>query len=127
MSVPLRCTIENASVVESNSALRLLICSRVAALSAAVEKAGSTEMKAVRRALEGGGICTDGPSGRMCIDPGSHHGSHTIYRVHVRDDHSVEIPKIWNDIQPYWLGDVGCDLSKKDDFSQYTPSNLPKK
>ena len=94
---------------------------------AAVEKTASTDMKAVRRALESGGICTDGPSGRVCIDPGSHHGSHTIYLVHVKDDHSVEIPKIWNDIQPYWLAKVGCDLSKKDDFSQYTPSNLPKK
>jgi branched-chain amino acid transport system substrate-binding protein len=47
--------------------------------------------------------------------------------VHVRDDHSVEIPKVWNDIKPYWLGEVGCDLSTKDDFSQYTPSSLPKK
>lgn len=94
---------------------------------AAVEKAGSTEMKAVRKALESGSICTDGPSGKVCIDPKSHHGSQTIYLVHVQGDHSVTIPKIWNDIKPYWLGDVGCDLSKKDDFSQYTPSSLPKK
>ncbi len=94
---------------------------------AAVEKAGSTDMKAVRKALESGSICTDGPSGKVCIDPKSHHGSQTIYLVHVKGDHSVDIPKVWDDIKPYWLGDVGCDLSKKDDFSQYTPSNLPKK
>jgi urea transport system substrate-binding protein len=94
---------------------------------AAVEKAGSTDMKAVRKALESGSICTDGPSGKVCIDPKSHHGSQTIYLVHVKGDHSVDVPKVWNDIKPYWLGDVGCDLSKKDDFSQYTPSNLPKK
>jgi urea transport system substrate-binding protein len=81
----------------------------------------------VRKALESGSICTDGPSGKVCIDPKSHHGSQTIYLVHVKEDHSVEIPKVWSDIKPYWLGDVGCDLSKKDDFSQYTPSNLPKK
>ena len=94
---------------------------------AAVEKAKSTDMKAVRKALESGEICTSGPSGKVCIDPKSHHQSHTIYLVHVKADHSVEIPKVWNDIKPYWLGDAGCDLSKKDDMSQYTPSNPPKK
>jgi branched-chain amino acid transport system substrate-binding protein len=93
----------------------------------AVEKARSTDMKAVRKALESGTICTDGPSGKVCIDPKSHHQSHTIYLVHVKADHSVEIPKVWNDIKPYWLGDVGCDLTKKDDTSQYTPSSPPKK
>ena len=93
----------------------------------AVEKAGSTDMKKVRKALESGDICTDGPSGKVCIDPKSHHQSHTIYLVHVKADHSVEIPKVWNDIKPYWLGSVGCDLSKKDDTSQYTPSSPPKK
>ncbi len=93
----------------------------------AVEKAGSADMKKVRKALESGDICTDGPSGKVCIDPKSHHQSHTIYLVHVKADHSVEIPKVWNDIKPYWLGSVGCDLSKKDDTSQYTPSSPPKK
>jgi hypothetical protein len=94
---------------------------------AAAEKAKSTDMKAVRKALESGDICTDGPSGKVCIDPKSHHQSHTIYLVQVKADHSVVIPKVWNDIKPYWLGEAGCDLSKKDDTSQYTPSNPPKK
>jgi branched-chain amino acid transport system substrate-binding protein len=94
---------------------------------AAVEKAGSTEMKKVGDAMRAGGICTTGPSGKVCIDPKSQHQSHTIYLVHVKADHSVEIPKVWNDIEPYWLGQVGCDLSKKSDQAQYTPSNLPKK
>ena len=31
----------------------------------------------------------------------------------------------WENIEPYWLGEAGCDLSKKDDYSQYTPSNPP--
>jgi len=93
----------------------------------AVEKANSTDMKAVRKALESGDICTTGASGKVCIDPKSHHQSHTIYLVHVKADHSVEIPKVWSDIKPYWLGEAGCDLSKRDDFSQYTPSNPPKK
>ena len=90
----------------------------------AVEKAGSTDMKKVRRALETG-ISFDGPSGVVRIDPKSHHGSHTIFLVHVDKGHVVKIPKIWENIEPYWLGEAGCDLSKKDDYSQYTPSNPP--
>ncbi|ACS84620.1 Extracellular ligand-binding receptor [Musicola paradisiaca Ech703] len=92
----------------------------------AVEKAKSVDQVAVRKALESGDICTDGPSGKVCIDPKSHHLSHTIYLAHVRDDHSVEIPKVWPDIKPYWLGEAGCNLPVKPDTSQYTPSNPPK-
>ena len=90
----------------------------------AVELAGTTDMEKVRRALETG-ISFDGPSGVVKIDPKSHHGSHTIFLVHVGKDHVVTIPKIWENIEPYWLGEAGCDLSKKDDYSQYTPSNPP--
>jgi len=45
----------------------------------------------------------------------------------VQDDHSIKFPKVWNDIQPYWLGQAGCNLAVKADTSQYTPSNPPKK
>jgi branched-chain amino acid transport system substrate-binding protein len=34
---------------------------------------------------------------------------------------------VWHDIKPYWLGDVGCDLTKHNPNAQYTPSNLPPK
>lgn len=94
---------------------------------AAVEKAKSTDMVAVRKALEGGDICTSGPQGKVCMDPKSHHMSHTIYLAHVQGDHSIEFPKVWNDIKPYWLGEAGCNLAAKADYSQYTPSNPPKK
>ena len=94
---------------------------------AGVEKAHSVDQTKVKAALGSGGICTDGPSGKVCIDSKSHHTSHRIYLIHVKADHSVDIPKVWDDIKPYWLGEVGCDLSKKPDQSQYTPSNLPKK
>ncbi len=94
---------------------------------AAVEKAKTADIPAVRKAIEAGGICTTGPSGKVCVDPKSHHTSHTIYLVHVKADHSVEIPKVWNDIQPYWLGEAGCNLPVKADKTQYTPSNPPKK
>ena len=93
--------------------------------SKAVEKAGSTDTMKVVKALESG-ISHDGPSGVVTMDPKSHHGSHTIFLVRVGKGHEVTIPKIWKDIQPYWLGDSGCDLANKDDYSQYTPSNPPK-
>ena len=94
---------------------------------AAVEKAKSTDMVAVRKALEGGDICTSGPQGKVCMDPKSHHMSHTIYLAHVQGDHSIQFPKVWNDIKPYWLGEAGCNLAAKADYSQYTPSSPPKK
>ena len=93
--------------------------------SKAVEKAGSTDTMKVVKALESG-ISHDGPSGVVTMDPKSHHGSHTIFLVKVGKGHEVTIPKIWKDIQPYWLGESGCDLANKDDYSQYTPSNPPK-
>jgi len=94
--------------------------------SKAVEKAGTTDTMKVVEALESG-ISHDGPSGVVTMDPKSHHGSHTIFLVKVGKDHKVSIPKIWKDIKPYWLGDSGCDLANKADYSQYTPSNPPSK
>tara|TARA_B100001093_G_scaffold69439_2_gene59936 strand:+ start:281 stop:1513 length:1233 start_codon:yes stop_codon:yes gene_type:complete len=90
----------------------------------AVEKAGTTETMKVVEALESG-ISQDGPSGVVTMDPKSHHGSHTIFLIEVGKGHKVSIPKIWKDIKPYWLGDSGCDLANKADYSQYTPSNPP--
>ena len=90
----------------------------------AVEKAGTTETMKVVEALESG-ISQDGPSGVVTTDPKSHHGSHTIFLIEVGKGHKVSIPKIWKDIKPYWLGESGCDLANKADYSQYTPSNPP--
>lgn len=94
---------------------------------AAVEKANSTNQESVLKAIDGGGICTVGPQGKVCLDPKSHHASHTIDLIHVKVDHSIDIPQVWNDVQPYWLAKVGCDLPVKPDHRQYTPTNLPKK
>lgn len=93
-----------------------------------VEKAGgSTKIDDVRATLADGTLCYDAPEGKMCIDPKSQHTSHTIYLAHVAADHSIDFPTKWDDIKPYWLGDVGCDLTKKDPSAQYTPSSLPPK
>lgn len=88
-------------------------------------KAGTTDKAKVRRALESG-ISFDGPSGVVKIDPKSHHGSHNIFLVRVAKDHKVEIPKVWKDIQPYWLGQSGCDLTKKMIFHSIHQANRQK-
>ena len=31
------------------------------------------------------------------------------------------------EMAPYWLGEIGCDLTKDDPKDQYTPSYLPNK
>ena len=52
-------------------------------------------------------------------------GSH-VAEILTKKGHDVTIPKIWKDIKPYWLGDTGCDLENKADYSQNTPTNPPK-
>ena len=93
----------------------------------AVELAGTTDQKAVAKALETG-ICVDAPEspqGRVCIDPKTHHTSHTMTLVKVQPDHSLKTVQVFPDVQPFWLGEAGCDLLSKPDYNQYTPSNPP--
>ncbi len=92
-----------------------------------VERAnGSTDKEELRKVIAQGDVCYDAPEGKVCLDPKSQHMSHSIYLAKVNEDHSISFPKVWNDIKPYWLGEVGCDLTKNDPSEQYTPSNLPK-
>lgn len=90
-----------------------------------VERAGSTDHDAIRAVLGEGDVCYDGPSGNVCLDPKSQHMSHTIYLAKVEEDHSISFPKVWEDIEPYWLGEAGCDLTQNDPSAQYTPSDPP--
>ena len=90
-----------------------------------VERAGTTEREAIREVIAEGDVCFDGPSGNVCLDPKSQHMSQTIYLAHVQDDHSIEFPTVWENIEPYWLGEAGCDLTANDPSAQYTPSNPP--
>lgn len=91
-----------------------------------VERAdGSTDREDLREVIAEGDVCFDGPSGNVCIDPKSQHMSHTIYLAKVGEDHSISFPKVWEDIEPYWLGEAGCDLTQNDPSEQYTPSNPP--
>ncbi|WP_273523406.1 urea ABC transporter substrate-binding protein [Rhodosalinus sediminis] len=90
-----------------------------------VERAGTTEHDALREVIAEGDVCFDGPSGNVCLDPQSQHMSHTIFLAKVEEDHSISFPEVWENIEPYWLGDAGCDLTQNDPSAQYTPSNPP--
>lgn len=91
-----------------------------------VERAdGSTARDDLRAVIAEGDVCFDGPSGNVCLDPKSQHMSHTIYLAKVEDDHSITFPTVWEDIEPYWLGEAGCDLTQNDPSEQYTPSSPP--
>ena len=90
-----------------------------------VERAGSTDREALRAVIAEGDVCYDGPSGNVCLDPKSQHMSHTIFLAHVNEDHSIDFPKVWENIAPYWLGEAGCDLTQNDPSAQYTPSSPP--
>jgi len=74
-----------------------------------------------------GDACIDAPEGKVCIDPKSQHTSHRMRLISVGPKHEVKVEKDYGTIQPYWLGEIGCDLTKKNDKDQYTPSHLPKK
>ncbi|HRO57644.1 MAG TPA: urea ABC transporter substrate-binding protein [Burkholderiaceae bacterium] len=91
------------------------------------EAAKSTDKAEIRKVIATGQACIDAPEGRICIDPKSQHTSHRMRMIRVKADHSVEVIKDFGDIQPYWLGEVGCDLTRHDPKQQYSPSNLPKK
>ncbi len=92
-----------------------------------VEMAGSTDIAKIREQIATGNACIDAPEGKICIDPKSQHASHQMTLLSVAADHSVHVEKTWDRVDPYWLGQIGCDLTKDDPKDQYTPSYLPNK
>ncbi|SEE56613.1 amino acid/amide ABC transporter substrate-binding protein, HAAT family [Rhizobiales bacterium GAS191] len=90
------------------------------------ERAKSLKKDDIRKVVAQGDACIDAPEGKICIDPKSQHTSHNMRLIAVDDKHQVTVTKDFGLIKPYWLGDVGCDLTKKDPKEQYSPSNLPK-
>jgi branched-chain amino acid transport system substrate-binding protein len=92
-----------------------------------VEMGGSTDIAKIREQIATGKACIDAPEGKICIDPKSQHASHEITLLSVNADHSVKVEKTWDRVEPYWLGEIGCDLTKNDPKDQYTPSYLPSK
>ncbi|WP_025569570.1 urea ABC transporter substrate-binding protein [Variovorax paradoxus] len=92
-----------------------------------VEKAKSTKLADLRKVIATGDACIEAAEGKVCIDPKSQHASHQMRLISVDEKHSVKVEKDYGSIQPYWLGKIGCDLTKSNDRKQYTPSDLPKK
>lgn len=92
-----------------------------------VEKAKSTKLADIRKVIATGKACFEAPEGEVCIDPKSQHTSHRMRLISVNEKHDVKVLKDYGVIQPYWLGEIGCDLTKKNDKKQYTPTDLPKK
>ncbi|MGF6347231.1 urea ABC transporter substrate-binding protein [Variovorax sp. W2I14] len=92
-----------------------------------VEKAKSTKLADLRKVIAAGEACIEAAEGKVCIDPKSQHASHAMRLIAVDEKHNVKVLKDYGTIQPYWLGQIGCDLTKKNDRKQYTPSDLPKK
>ncbi|SEO46447.1 urea ABC transporter substrate-binding protein [Aquisalimonas asiatica] len=91
-----------------------------------VERAdGSTDKEDLRAIIAEGDVCFDGPSGTVCLDPRSQHMSHNIFLAKVDEEHAISFPQTWDNIEPYWLGEVGCDLTENDPSAQYTPSDNP--
>ena len=91
------------------------------------EKAKSIKLEDMRKVIATGEACIDAPEGQVCIDPKSQHTSHRMRLISVGPQHEVKVEKDYGTIKPYWLGEIGCDLTKKNDKDQYTPSHLPKK
>jgi len=92
-----------------------------------VEGAKSTKLPDLRKVIDKGGACIEAPEGQICIDPKSHHTSHHMRLISVDAQHHVHVDKDFGVIQPYWLGQIGCDLTKRNDKEQYSPDRLPKR
>lgn len=87
----------------------------------AVKKAGTTEVEDVIDALETG-ISYDGPAGTVTIDSATHHAVRNVYLAYADKEHKITFPKQWDAIVPDWLSkEKDVDLTKKDEFTQYTP------
>jgi urea ABC transporter substrate-binding protein len=80
----------------------------------------------IRKVIAQGDAGIDAPEGHIVIDPKSQHTSHHMRLLGVDEHNAVHVLKDFGTIQPYWLGQVGCDLTKRDPKEQYTPDHLPK-
>jgi urea ABC transporter substrate-binding protein len=92
-----------------------------------VEQAKSTNKDDIRKVIAAGNVGIDAPEGRITIDPKSQHCSHHMRLIEVDGQNKVSVLKDFGTIQPYWLGQIGCDLTKSNPREQYTPDHLPGK
>jgi branched-chain amino acid transport system substrate-binding protein len=92
---------------------------------ALVEKAASTRKADLRKVIAAGDASFDGPGGRMRVDPKSQHTAQHMRLFIVGPDHVVSEAADFGMVEPSWLGEVGCDLTREDPQTQYSPSRLP--
>ena len=92
-----------------------------------VEKAKSTKLPDIRKAMADGKAAFTAPEGQIVIDPESQHCSHHMRLISVDGDNKVHVEKDFGEIRPYWLAQVGCNLLESNPHEQYTPDKLPKK
>ena len=90
------------------------------------DRAKSLAKDDIRKVVAQGDAGIDAPEGHIVIDPKSQHTSHHMRLLGVDEHNAVHVIKDFGTIQPYWLGQVGCDLTKRDPKEQYTPDHLPK-
>jgi len=84
----------------------------------AVEKAETTEIMAVVKALESG-IVYAGPAGNVEIDPPSHRNIQNVHLAQVNNDQQYEILAAFDQVKPSRkvVGAESCDLTGKDELS----------
>jgi urea ABC transporter substrate-binding protein len=93
-------------------------------MARAWEKAGTTDTEAVIAALESG-LSFDAPEGQVTLNGPTHHLAMTIRMAQIQPDHSVEFVHDFGVIEPWWLRDIGVDLTQKAESKQYLPSDDP--
>ena len=93
-------------------------------MAKAWEKAGTTETDPVISALESG-LTFDAPEGPVTLDPATHHLAMTIRMAQIQPDHSVQFVENFGAIEPWWLREMGVDLTQKAESKQYLPSDDP--
>lgn len=86
----------------------------------AANMAGTAEPIEVVKALESG-ISFDAPEGTITVDGMTHHVTHNVHLGRAGEDHGIEIVKTWENIEPFWLRDMGVDLTKNTESRQYSP------
>jgi branched-chain amino acid transport system substrate-binding protein len=61
----------------------------------------------------------------VTLDGATHHLAMTIRMAQIQPDHSVKFVHDFGVIEPWWLRDIGVDLTKKAESKQYLPSDDP--
>lgn len=90
-----------------------------------VEKAASTKKADLRQVIAAGDASIDAPGGKMRIDPRSQHTAQHMRLFTVDANHAVSEVDDFGLVEPFWLGDIGCDLTKVDPQTQYSLSKRP--